>query len=94
MDGPYKGKFLNKSTKRTDPFKGSIFVSTKWTETERLIARLVHKVDGPNQGKEFNKIHKVDGPYKGKFLHKTTKWTDQITVKNLGSPQGGWTQSS
>ena len=36
MDGPYKGKLLDKSTKWTDP-----------TRVKNLI---VHKEDGPNKG--------------------------------------------
>ena len=68
MDGPYKGKFLHKSTKWTDQFRVKKFDSPKSGQTL--------------QG--FNiRVHKVDGSYKGKFLHKSTKRTDPFGVKNL-----------
>ena len=36
VDGPYKGKLLDKST--------------KWTDLSRVKNLIVHKVDGPNKG--------------------------------------------
>ena len=36
VDGPYKGKLLDKST--------------KWTNLSRVKNLIVHKVDGPNKG--------------------------------------------
>ena len=66
MDKPYKGKFIEKSTKWTDPtrvkffdkvhkmddpYKGKFLEKpTKWTNPTRVKNLIVHKVNGPNKG--------------------------------------------
>ena len=71
MDGLYKGKLPNKSTKWTDTTRVENFDSPQSGLTQQgLITYLVHK---------------MDGPYKGKLLDKSTKWTDPTRVENFES---------
>ena len=48
VDGPYKGKLLDRSTKWIDPTRVENFDSPQSGRTQQgLITYLVHKVDGP-----------------------------------------------